>query len=443
MLRLKGWLGIGVVFVIYMYLRYVKWGVLLFHDDSETVSKAYIITQSYGGQLTRAIRNMMVQQCWAGILREDVIITEPFSVKSQLVHEPQIWNDLETGQLHYAARFGDYYNLSYYNAQSIKHGSAPLITWENFLTSAPHMAVAVSMPARSCSGIMVATECSFSKSYKTFVNVLIDMGFNVMKKICLICSALNQPFKLEDFSKLLFSVGSNNISIIMDSWRNYGFTSSWIEIPDYCKLVEKPQLSNSFLVPSDLVMHHSSRYIDRFIQNKHYVGVMLRIERFLTTVSSGRSNDSVWSCLNKTITLIDEIMSRDLGVYVTVDIGKYGSGVMQNKVAVSHFKETITDITKIVELLLTHLYNTTVTLETWEDTFLNATGGISERGYIAMVQRNIANQADCLILMGGGSFQQVAGFQYLENMKDKNIKPCLHTICVLESFNKKLFDTIS
>lgn len=214
--------------------------------------------------------------------------------------------------------------------------------------------------------------------------------------------------------------------------------NAWMKIPDYCKLAEKPESSN-FLVPSASVVHHSRYYIDHFIRNKQFIGIMLRIERFLTLVSSGRSNDSVQSCLTKTRSLFDQIRSlKNLGVYITVDIGKYGSGVMKKRGAVSRFREdSITAITRSVESFLGHVYNKTVTLETWEDAFVNATGGISERGYIAMVQRNIARQADCLILMGGGSFQQVAGFQYLD-MK-KNVKTCLHTVCVLDSF-RKLFN---
>lgn len=431
----KGWLGVGFVLlcIFIIYLSYVKL-IPVFHFKSP--GTAYLITQSYGGQMTRAIRNMMVQQCWAGVLDQDVLIAEPFSMESKLVHKPQIWSDLEKGQLHEAARFSDYYNLSYYNAHTIKHGSAQLITWENFLTHAPRVAVAVSIPTHSCRGVIVDSNCSFTKSYKSFVNGLMDIGFKVVKRICIICSDSHQHYKFNDFAKLF----SNGISVFMDSWRNYKFTNDWIEIPDHCKLAENPESSNS-LVPSASVVRHSRYYMDHFIPKERFVGVMLRIERFLTIAASGRSKDSVQSCLIKTRSLFDEIrLLKDLGVYVTLDIGKYGSGVMQNKEAVSRFRMgSIKGITELVESLLTYMYNTTVTLEAWEELFVNATGGISERGYIAMVQRNIASQADCLILMGGGSFLQVAGFQYLMNMESKGGKPCLRTVCVLDSFST-LFD---
>ena len=164
---------------------------------------------------------------------------------------------------------------------------------------------------------------------------------------------------------------------------------------------------------------------------------MLRIERFLTLAVSGRSNESVESCLKKTISIHDDIVDsmENTGTYVTVDIGKYGSGIMQKEGVVSQFgKGSIESITTSVESIFHHLFDTPLTLEKWENTFVNATNGIVERGYIAMLQQNIASQADCLILMGGGSFQQVAGIQYLNNRGRRSL--CLHTVCVSKSFKK-------
>lgn len=426
-----------------MVLLYLGFAKLPLSDSnqenpkSSQIEASYIVTQSYGGQMTRAIRNLMVQQCWAGFFQGRVLITEPFSIESTLVHTPQIWNDLGKGQLHYAARFSDYYNLSFYNEKSVNRGSAQLVTWETFLNNAPRVAVVINIPTQSCNGV-VKSKCFYSKAYQTFIDALTDMGFDIVTRICLTCSA--PYYKLKDFTDLLISNSSNGpVSIFVNSWRNFGLIRTWMEIPDYCKLAENPESSSSFLTPSALVIHHSSRYINNFIQKKHFVGIMLRIERFLTMAASGRSNDGIQSCLSKIMEIFDEMVSlRNVAAYVTVDIGKYGSGVMQKKGAVSRFgKGSLGFITSVVELLFKHVYNATVTLENWEATFINATGGISERGYIAMIQRNIASQADCLILMGGGSFLQVAGFQYLSNKKNTK-STCLHTVCVPTSFNKAL-----
>lgn len=404
-----------------------------------SVREVFVVTGSYGGQMTRAIRNMLVQQCWAGIHQDvNMSIVEPFSTKSQLVHTPQIWKKLNMGQLHTVARFSDYYNVTHYNLQSLKHNLAPLISWNEFIRKVPQNAIAVRIPTHGCSGVKIDSECSHSKSFRVFKDEMSKLGVSIVKNVCLTCSTIGHSYTTDDFINILFqNVNATRVSVMYDSWRNFGFTSSWIRIPDYCKLVENPE-SSSFLRPSYLIGKHSQTYINTFVKRKQYVGIMLRIERFLTLANSGRSNESIGSCLNKTLSMYDNIKSlRDVGVYVTVDIGKYGSGVMQREETVSRFgKGSLEAITQSVESVFRHLYNQNFTLDDWEATFVTAAGGVTERGYIAMLQRDIACHSDCLILMGGGSFQQVAGFHYLENIKRRKRSPCLYTVCTSDSFSK-------
>lgn len=438
--RRKVWFGVGIIVAAFLMMACLRsYSLPRFHKSGIpglSIGRLYILTQSYGGQMTRAIRNMMDQQCWAGKFKGvDVSITEPFSTQSQLVHTPQIWNEMIGGQLHTAARFSDYYDLTYFNTECMKVKTAQLVSWEKFRDSAPRVAISVSIPTHSCSGANFESKCVYSKTFQSFIDALINMGFNVVKSVCLTCP-MGQPYKLEDFAYMLSSNNTlTDVSVFINTWRNFAFTQAWLQVPDYCKFAETPESSN-FLVPSSLVAHHSQYYVKNFIRKKHFVGIMLRIERFLTLAISGRSSESIKSCLNKIVLIYNDIRTKkNVGAYITVDIGKFGSGIMQKRAAVSRFgKGSIEFITKSVEFMLKHLYNATVTLEDWENTFINTTRGITERGYIAMLQRTIASQSDCLILMGGGSFQQVAGIQYLNKMKDKAKTPCLHTVCTSESF---------
>ena len=405
--------------------------------DNLSLDKVYIITRSYGGQMTRAIRNMMMQQCWAGTFRTTkVAVVEPFSTESTLVNTPQIWSEVSKGKFNTAVRFSDYYDLKYYNKQSMKHKGARLVCWEDFLHEAPRKAIAISIPSHSCSGLS-APDCSYSKSFTSFINSLHKMGFDIINYICLSCHSM--PLNLQKFTKLMF--GNHNISkisIFMDTWRNYGFTHSWLQVPDHCKLSEEPQHSSDRLIPSSLVVQHSKYYLNRFIKGKNVTTIMLRIERFLTLAATGRSNETVESCLKKTVQVCNKIKSVQDGVFTALDVGKYGSGRMQSERVMSHFgKISVDSIKKNVVLFFKQVYNGTLTLKNWEDTFEKITGGKTERGYIAMVQQNIASESNCLILMGGGSFQQVAAQRYLHNHKDlKN--PCLYTVCASNSFTKSL-----
>ena len=53
-------------------------------------------------------------------------------------------------------------------------------------------------------------------------------------------------------------------------------------------------------------------------------------------------------------------------------------------------------------------------------------GGMTDRGYVAALQRLLASRVDCMILLGGGDFQAFAVTDYLEYHKIG--KKCVHVI---------------
>jgi len=61
------------------------------------------------------------------------------------------------------------------------------------------------------------------------------------------------------------------------------------------------------------------------------------------------------------------------------------------------------------------LDNSIDTFEEWEQRFTDATDGITDAGYIAALQRTIGSRADCLILVGGGTFGLGVLSEYIHN----------------------------
>ena len=53
--------------------------------------------------------------------------------------------------------------------------------------------------------------------------------------------------------------------------------------------------------------------------------------------------------------------------------------------------------------------------------------GSTDRGYIAAIQRVLASRADCLVLVGGGDFQSMAVYDF---MNFHNSSKCVHLVCV-------------
>ena len=420
----------------------------------------YIITQTYNGQMTRAIRNMMGQQCWAwslGKQRGSVSVVEPFSSESKLVHFKRFWDALEHDQLHEAVRFSEYFDIAHYNKLSVKSKNSPIASWENFLSDsqAPRYLVSVVLPTGKCTLPQsrpinastvkeMSTSCFYSKAFSELIHGLMQrFNVSIVKKVCIDCSMLNHRLTLDELREIIYGNGdSSQYTVLMNTWKNYVFTQNWLEVPSYCKTEESPQSSDR-LVPSKSVSAHSKIYKEKVIKSDKVIAIMFRIERFLTLKVFGRSNETLTSCIQESLDIRDRLLRDKTTVkpntFLTLDIGRFGSKIMQKNSTVAKYgQNSLESINKAVHDALGSIYNGQFnSVKEWEDSFIEATGGITERGYISLIQRNIATEADCLILMGGGSYQQVAIQQYLMNHPEPSTQ-CIHTVCVHDSFQRLL-----
>ena len=421
--------------------------------SSSSSQFGYVITQTYGGQMTRAIKNMMIQQCWAGTVGDPLHIVEPFSSESNLFHAPRFWDALRHNQLHEAATFSEYYDLDYFNELSQKEKGASVVKWNDFLSNAPRTAVVVTIPPGGCRSLSSSTttskpqylstsKCKKSKSYQEFLQGLLKLKFSFVKELCVDCSRLQRPLTLAELRNEVY--GGQNVSettLIFSGWRSFNVVGSWLQLPSYCINAQKPD-SSTRLIPSLSVLNYTNYYRKRILKSKKVVAVMLRIERFLTLKVMGRSNETVDSCLSNTLKIHERVLQNpkmaNSSTFLTLDIGRFGSGIMKDPSTVARFgQDSLSSIKEAVYNVFKHLYKGRWTMQSWEQSFIEATSGIVERGYIAMLQRSIATHADCLILMGGGSFQQVAAYQYMKHHLGQS-KPCLYSVCVTENFSQSI-----
>ena len=410
---------------------------LLLPSPSMGTRYSYMLTRSYGGQLTRAIKNLMMQQCWAHSLTPAAVLVEPFSSKSLLLHTPSLWREAKAGKLVEAARFSDYFDLQFYNQASAGRKGAGLVMWEEFLASAPRKVAVVYTPRSACaSELRRSADRPVDKAFKTFLKGLSELGFVVVKEVDVDCGDSERGRVLMQAVLPLL----HNTTIVFGSWRNYHVVDSWLAIGTQCDTSDKNPAP--LLRPSLRLQQHMLNYRSNILHANKTIAIMLRVERFLTLKSSGRSSETLESCLTKTQQLYAELRQQaqwtDSQPYLTLDIGQFGSGIMQSSSLVSRFGESLDRVTHLVTKLLVNVYNGRwKTIEEWEKSFVEATEGVVERGYVAMMQRGIAVESDCLILMGGGSYQEVAARQYLEAHPNPS-EQCLHTFCAATSLTKSL-----
>ena len=402
----------------------------------ESQSGGYILTRSYGGQMTRAIKNMMIQQCCGATIDTSLKIVEPFSSRSNLYNSPKFWTIAGKGKASNAARFSDFYDLDCYNRRSLEDNMLQLVTWENFLRDAPRSAVVLSVSSlHDCENGMDAPKlqltsgCSWSNDFKKFVTALsTKYKFHVINKVCVKCEAY--PVALRELQTMIY--GQSNISrltVLVDAWLSKDIYK-WLQVPKLCNVNEDPS-SLARLRTSEVIASHTRYYVDKILGGRRTIAVMIRTEMILEKQLFGRTNGSLSSCIYTALRIHDELktLSTNTSTFLTLDVGRFGSTVMQDPSKVERLKLHKEDSVEFFSnLAIEHLYNGKYTQGTWEETFIEASGGITDTGYISTLQRNIATGAECLILVGGGYYQQVAAYQYIEKHPDPSSR-CLHTVC--------------
>lgn len=155
---------------------------------------------------------------------------------------------------------------------------------------------------------------------------------------------------------------------------------------------------------------------------------MIRLEHATMLSEKNPRQHSIRGCLQELAQRAEKV-SRITGSrlpVVAADIGKYGSNTWKWAIKDQEKLRTAVNDTKAaMGTLLQHR----MSFEEWENTFVEATGGVTNEGYIAALQHTIASRADCLVLMGGGSFQQSVLQEYLHIHKETK-KRCVEMVCL-------------
>ena len=194
------------------------------------------------------------------------------------------------------------------------------------------------------------------------------------------------------------------------------------------------------LTPSKRLNEDAHYYVDTFLNSQLRLAVMIRSERV--------SVSNLKNCLSQVVESVSSIAmnwSRTAtgrkGTLPTLDVGKYGSITHRNFRNAGIDTEARSKITHSVTDMVGRIYGEDGwSFNEWEQSYLNASRGNKDGRYLAALQRTLASKAGCLILMGGGSFQEVAFNNYVVLHPDKS-EQCVRTVCISEPFMQVLMDS--
>ena len=404
----------------------------------------YLLTLHYAGQLVAGVKGLLSQQCWISSFNLPLAIVEPFIINSHLGHSLDLWHTFQNQTS--VLRFSDAFDVSYFNGPSSESSQPTVKTWKEFLQTAPREIVLVTIrsPYRSeCLLYKANRPTKWDGDHEFFsgcqnnpdkmtkvVNFLKEnYGFDVVRTVCLNCehdASGTSPDLVT--KKILGPHNAKSVTIIINVWKysmkllkgNYYNCN----IHNWQKLRRSPQLEKD-----------ANTYLTSFYGSQKVLAIMIRFEWYLITKT--RISGDVGTCLKQ---VEEEIRKQnDKAPFVSIDVGTYGSSTYYSTLQHTHTKEAeylgILNASKsFVEKLFS---DRKWTFNDWEKSFLTIPGVSHNSGYIASLQKMVASKADCLILVGGGQFQETALQNYLE-LHPTVDEQCVKYICMSSNFHRAM-----
>lgn len=407
-------------------------------------SGGFVLTLKFTGQQVAGMRGMFSQQCWLNSFGLPMSIVEPFVTDSMLMHTKEMWQREEGKTNPMSLRLSNFYRMPSRGDTGIT-----MSTWERFLSAAPRKLIVVNIEnvyGRSCLNFgpktcneqsgsqLLQLKCKPLKMIKDSVAYLEAHGFQVVRKVCFNCSSSEiTKFSPNYVTEYIFGdYKPHDVTVLISHWK-FSF-----QITPHCAAHACDRLAESFKEvqsPSNLG-RAAARYSDVIDRLQGRAGqpvditiaVMVRLEWFLITYRDS-SLEKIDSCLQTVVKTKQELESAANGttrVLLALDVGKFGSGSF-NKTIQLHITHTYFEavLAKVKNIVL-QLYNRKLTFDLWEESYASAAGGSTDRSYIAALQSLVASKADCLVLMGGGHFQELALQKYTTRAPAKR---CVHKVC--------------
>ena len=198
---------------------------------------------------------------------------------------------------------------------------------------------------------------------------------------------------------VMFDVFGGIHSSNYNSYETYRFFAN---VPE-CSLGNAGNFSA--LRPSQSVSSDAGKFIQKYLNGLPYIAVMIRLEmvfhRYRTKISRNNRPLIAKTCFTNVLQRLEKI-KKELGlnyVFVTLDVGRYGSEGFRGKNNITRAIEHHT------EDFLSIVYGRNMTICEYEERHIS-TSRKNNPAYISVVQKEIAARGDALVLVGRTSTYQ-------------------------------------
>ena len=405
---------------------------------------SYVVNFKYPGQQGAGVRAIASFQCFLGSINQQLSIVEPYVEGTNF----RGYTNDDTNNI----KFSDIFDFGHFNAASRERGYAELVKMEEFVRWSPKYTILFLIKTAGSKRVIWTSEFGSegvkclremdmerldTEDQQAIVNSQ-EMLYKIKRKgVCIVrVIAMDAHWKkeqtLEHTTRFIFDQWlPQEVTLIFNFWSEYSsFPISTSVNGINCKLEFITNGTKYQFQPSQRLLRDARIYEERFLGGNNSIAVMIRVERTLEYLKERRSERKIGDlteCFKEVMNLTKEIAGPLVLPLVTMDIGRYGSRSFNKKKR----DKNIVDISK--DMLRT-LYQNKWSFKSWEKSFIQASDGTTNSGYIGALQRTLASRAKCLILMGGGNYQALAVQNYIDNHEEE-MKNCIHLVCAISKKN--------
>ena len=362
-------------------------------------TSGYVLAVDYWEQQTSGSRNLQNLQCWAALYNLSVV--EPALSRSQLrlplnyhMDNKRLW-------------FRDLYDIEEWNRLSSEFNHSQLVSWDNFLTSAPRDAILVTvkhaatrkhwveLPRVRLPPSQRAKE-GCASNWKSVKQFLIRHHFHVSREVCF-NFAFGDSLSRDEFESRLFgSLSPSSSTVIFSQWRGTG--------PPSRVAIHDTRCGNTHIQeragPSQHLLHLVQQYQSKYLGGVPYMAVIARTEKVMAVVRGKKGKVTLAQCFSHLLREWRETRAHSglNSTLLAIDMGRFGSNSIHNA-------GEGTELSFRFRELFKSLYGSSMSVEDWEDSFED-TAHTKEPGYVAALQQMLVVQAKCVVFIGGGSFQK-------------------------------------
>ena len=395
--------------------------VIVSPKQSPFPKEGYILPYSIYEEQTNGAKNLWQLQVLAKQLRMHVV--EPFAKDSLFTMAGTAPNFSQ------ALRFGDYLNKDRWNEMVVKSGGNPIVEWDEFITKAPRKAIILHTIKNKDvkKPLTIAYDdikmCGTKRQIVPSDMLWIKENFDIIQTVCYLCATnLQHPLSIKNFTSLLLSnhkIKLSQITLIIVGW--LGIRTERIHllpITVFSKVLNQRSLIT--FPPSRRVMAAYKTYVQHYIGDHKYVGIIFRTHHvmYFSPLKGSFANQSKYllQCSKRLRNVLDMVRNK-WKIFLAYDMGLFGS---KNYV-------TRNQLTSLQEQIFLDVFNGSLQVEEREKNLIKAANGTADRGIIAQLEKVIATNADCIILLGPHStFVQSSSFLYISQ---HHTKRCIISIC--------------